>query len=373
MRFTNIVFAAFVAISQLAIAAPIEADALEARTNKPKVVIPVVGNDNNAIIAGSGNGGNGGGNYAAPVAVAGSKSSTWGWTHGVKVGSTAGNAVGQDASGGDGSATGTYGSGNTFSSRGHVKGVVVPVFDNDNNAIIVGSGNGGNGGTNYAAPVAIAGSKSSTKGKTGWVSVGSIATNEVGQDASGGDGSAVGSYGSNNHFARGYKPVVIPVVNNDNNAIIANSGNGGNGGKNIAVPVAFAGSSSSTKGKTGSVSVGSVAGNAVGQDASGGDGSVVGTYGEHNHFGRSYKPPVLVPLVDNDNNAIIVGSGNGGNGGVNVAVPLAVAASSSESKGHKSGSISVGTGAGNIVSQGAKGGDGSAVGTYGSGNTFKSS
>jgi hypothetical protein len=148
------------------------------------------------------------------------------------------------------------------------------------------------------------------------------------------------------------------------------------GGKNIAVPVAFSGASSSAKGHTGSVSVGSAAGNVVGQDASGGDGSVVGTYGEHNHFARTNsntnaKKPVYVPVLsDNDNNAIIVGSGNGGNGGYNVAVPVAVAAAGSESKGHKSGSISVGTGAGNVVSQNAAGGDGSAVGTYGEHNHF---
>jgi hypothetical protein len=57
------------------------------------------------------------------------------------------------------------------------------------------------GGENYAIPIAISGAKSNTGSvKWGKVTTGSSAFNGVEQSADGGDGSAVGSYGSGNHF-----------------------------------------------------------------------------------------------------------------------------------------------------------------------------
>lgn len=111
---------------------------------------------------------------------------------------------------------------------------------------VIGSGNGGSksqyciaptgvayssldGGSNFAVPIAI--SDASTKAgsvKWGQISTGSWAENQVGQNANGGAGSAVGSYGSDNHFAaRGRILPPINVAPNVDPTVVVLSGNGG--------------------------------------------------------------------------------------------------------------------------------------------------
>jgi hypothetical protein len=85
------------------------------------------------------------------------------------------------------------------------------------------------GGKNVAIPIAVSGAKSDTGSVKygGTVKTGSSAGNEVYQNADGGAGSAVGSYGSNNHFyspseeKRHYKAPKTPYI------AVVNSGNGG--------------------------------------------------------------------------------------------------------------------------------------------------
>jgi hypothetical protein len=78
-------------------------------------------------------------------------------------------------------------------------------------------------------PIAISDASSKTGSvKYGQVSTGSSAENYVGQSANGGDGSAVGSYGSGNHFyARGNKGSGINVAPVVDPSIVVLSGNGG--------------------------------------------------------------------------------------------------------------------------------------------------
>ncbi|WVR08381.1 hypothetical protein IAU60_005436 [Kwoniella sp. DSM 27419] len=369
-----------------------------AREAEPEPGFPsFYNNDNNGVVVGSGNGGNGGVNVAKPVAGSAAVASGKGWSWSpVKAGSAAGNIVAQGGNGGDGSAVGSYGEHNHFNSRDveertYTQPKAPGFYDNDNNGVVIGSGNGGNGGFNIAKPAAGSVASASSKG-WGWspTKAGSAAGNVVLQGANGGDGSAVGSYGEHNHFnsrdveERTYtQPKAPGFYNNDNNGVVIGSGNGGNGGFNIAKPAAGSVASASNKGWSwgSSSTAGSAAGNAVFQGANGGDGSAVGSYGSNNHFGRDVEErdveertysqkPKLPVFSNNDNNGIVLFSGNGGNGGANVAVPLAVSAGGVKAGKVSTGDVSVSSGSGNIVGQGANGGDGSAVGSYGEHNWF---
>jgi len=367
MRYTTIVVAAFLALASGISGAPIDA-----RTTKPKAP-----KNPGIVVANSGNGGDGGYNFALPIAISDASSKTGSVKYGqVSTGSSAENYVGQNANGGDGSAVGSYGSGNHFYARGNKgSGInVAPVVDP---SIVVLSGNGGSGGINLAVPVALSGASSKTGFlKGGIVNTGSTAGNGVSQNANGGDGSAVGSYGSHNWFGkreeeleergegieeRTYKAPKAPSV------LVYGSGNGGNGGENVAIPIAISGAKSSTGGvKWGKVITESSAGNGVEQNANGGDGSAVGSYGSGNHFGaRTYKAPKAPSGI------AVIGSGNGGDGGQNYAIPIAISGAKSDTWGVKGGKITTGSSAYNGVKQNADGGDGSAVGSYGSDNHFE--
>ena len=135
---------------------------------------------------------------------------------------------------------------------------------------------------------------------------------------------------------------------------------------------ASAGAASSAKSKGSKGDTSSNAGNWIKQSANGGSGSAVGTYGSNNHFLRDVEDMEerggsFDYFSNNKNNGGVVYSGNGGDGGSNDAG--AIAQSGAKSKGSKWGSTTWSQ-AGNSIKQSANGGSGSAVGSFGSGNTF---
>ncbi len=89
------------------------------------------------------------------------------------------------------------------------------------------------GGQNLAVPIAVSGATSGA-GHSGKVVAVSSANNGVIQLADGGDGSAVGTYGSHNHFYERSK-YIDSVIGNNNNGIVIGSGNGG--GKSTSIRV----------------------------------------------------------------------------------------------------------------------------------------